>query len=251
MNKIKGLLLVVVLFFISSSVTYAATCDTAEENRLRSLAVKVEMSYKEAQEELPEGSYTPPDGLPIEEYDNYVGYRTYFEVKIANLTEELYVEVKNKNTGKTTTYHYSDSNNGVITFSQDIYEMNNYTMTVYAVNTACGGKKLATSSLKTPRYNEFSEYEFCISAPEYYMCNMYVDYELPEFNEFVEKVSKYISDKEKNREDEEKKKEENSRGFSNFLKENKVAIGIIVVIIIGAGVGATVVIIRRRQRRVV
>lgn len=245
MNKFKGFFLAFVIFFVSCSLVQAA-CDTTENNRLRDLAMKVQMSYKEEKEELEPGTYFPPDGLSPEEQEEYVGYRTLFHVYVTNITEDIYVEVKNKNTGATTTYHYSDTDNGKITLKQEIYERNKFTLTVYADGGECNGSKLATHSLETPVFNEFSNYELCINSPEYYMCNRYVDYDLPSFTEFVEKIAKYNEDKEKKKQEDQEKNE--NKGFLDFIKENKLTISIVAIVIVGAGALTTVIIVKRKRR---
>lgn len=246
MKKIGGIGVALIVFFASLGLA-KATCDTTEMNRLRSLASNVKTSYKEVFEPMEDGTFTPPDGLTDEMIEDYVAYRTLFEVYITNLTEDLYIEVKDTISGKTTKYTYKDSNNGTITIKNyNIEVINKYTISIYTTNTDCSNSKIRTIEMKTPRFNNYSALDYCQNNKEYYMCHMYVDYDLPPMEDFVKKINKYITDKEKKQQQEEEDKK--NQGFIEFLRENKTTIIIVASVIVVAGVGATVVIIRRRRR---
>lgn len=245
MRKIRTIVLLLVVY-VFNITNVNAVCDTAEENRLRSLATNVRMSYEEVREELPPGSFTPPDGLPEELYDEWKEYITYFNVYIENITEDIYVEVKDKNSGQTKRYTYADSDNGVITIRQDIYKKNEYTVTVHpASGSECSGR-LASHALTTPYYNEYYAMERCQDNKEYYLCFKYVDYDLPDNEEFLTKLNAYVAEKERKQQQQEEEKKNNS--FGEFLKQHKGMVFGVTLIVVGAGVATTVVIVYRRRR---
>ena len=118
---------------IGGKYVYAA-CDATEMNTLNSLAANVGKSYEVIEREVSseEANATPPDGLTIEEYENYVFVRKFFRIYITNITEELYVVVTNENTGEEKTFNYADTDNGNVYFDERVgTEIVNYTIDIY------------------------------------------------------------------------------------------------------------------------
>lgn len=246
MGKIRTIVLFLATFVLGIG-SVNAVCDITEENRLRSLAANVRASYEEAFEEVPEGEYTPPDGLTDDTIDDWKMYDLFFNVYIENITEDIYVEVYDAVSKQTKKYTYADSNNGVITIKQDIDVKNQYTISVFPTQgSECSGK-LASHVLSTPVFNEYSTNDYCQSNPEYYLCYKYVDYELPNFDEFLNRIDQYMYDKEKKQQQQEEEEKKNN-SFGEFIRRNKGAVIVLSIIVIGAGVATTVVIIYRRRR---
>ena len=250
MKKLKAFIFTLMLFFASSSYVYAV-CDATELNTLRSVAANVRASYEEMRELLDPSEYTPPDGTTE---DGYEAYYTFFRIYVTNLTEDIYIEVHNDANGETNTYTYEDSDNGTITFDwADIYLMVNYTIKVYSSdNTNCSGTELYTLYLTTPRFNQYSTYDMCDGAEDFYLCYEYLS--IPDdvsFGKFVELIERYkngLIDDDGN-EVEDSEKEEN--GFIQFLGDHYIAIIIIAVVIIAAGVTVTVIIVKKQRSRIV
>ncbi len=248
MSKFKVLIFTLVLFFASTTYAHAA-CDANELNTLRGVASNVRVSYEEMREPLDPSEYTPPDGTSS---DDYTAYYTFFRVYITNLTEDIYVEVRNSATGETTTYTYDQSDNGTITFDwEEITVMVNYTITVYSSsNTNCPDTELYTLYLTTPRFNQYSTYDLCEGAEDFYLCYEYLSVEDVSFGEFVELVERYKAgqiDDGSNVEE----PDDGGNGFIAFLGDHYIAIIIIAVVVIAVGVTVTVIIVKKQRRRVV
>ncbi len=231
------------LTFMMMIMGVSAACDASELNRVSSEAFKVSVTYEEVEELLEAGTYTPPDGIPEDEIDNYTTYVKYFKVYITNITEDIYVVVKDTYSNEEKTYTYQDSDNGTITIeNRHIDEINEYTIKVYATNQECSRTALRTIKEKTPRYNEYYSMGICDGLEDYYLCNEYVSFDIDySFEEVADKIDSYVKGKIK---EEEEKKEQNK----NFFEKNRSVIIATSVVIIVAGVATTVVIIVRRRR---
>lgn len=251
MKKIGSLALVLVVFVVGISGVRAATCETSEMNRLRALANNVNASYEEVYVPIGSDTYTPPDGIPDDLDEEYEALGSVFDTSITNLTEDMYIEVTDSHDKNPKKYYYKDTENGKITFrNNNLTEINKYKIVIYSNKDDCIGQKLRTIEVKTPMYNEYSSTALCNFYPEYYLCHSYVDFELPDYETFFQRVNSYVDSKMK--EEEKKKEEENkNKGFLNFIKENKVTVIILSIVIVAAGVGTTVVIVERKRRRVV
>ncbi len=253
MKKLKAFLFTLVLFFISSSYVYAV-CDATETNELNSLAVNVSVDYEAVTEEyVPDESFNPPDGMTIEEMENYVVTRDLFLIHISNITEDLYVTVENDVTGETNTYYYDDSENGVITIRQeDLTSITNYTVTVYSSDaTNCPNTRLATHYLTTPMYNYLSEYDECEGAEDFYLCYEYLSVPIVGFDDFMSLVEDYKAGKVDNNGEEIVPDEDEEKGFLEFLSDHKAIVITVCAVIVVGGVLVTVIIVKKRRSKIV
>lgn len=225
-----------------------AECSVEEQNRLTSLAYKVNANYEVITKEVSKGEgMNPPDGLTQEEIDNYKYEKRYFKIYISNITEDLYVTVKNNKDNKTETYRYSDAVDNVISFEKDVtWDIVNYTINVYAASGDCAGKSLNTINMTTPMYNMYSEYAICEDIPEYYLCKEYISIET-NFDDFFSKAESYKDKKSKENET----SNEEKKGIGKFIKEHKGTIIITSIIIIVAGGIVTVIIVKKQRSRIV
>lgn len=268
MKKIKIFIFSLIVFMTSCGFVYAS-CDVSETNKLTNLAVNVKASYEVLEGEyekceFPELSedqeavsldceYSPPDGLTAEELKDYVATYNYINIKITNLTEELYVVVTNELSNEKATYTYQDSNQGVINIRQDdIRNIVNYKIEVYSSSsTSCANTKLYTLTLVTPAYNEYSEYALCEDAQDFYLCQPFVSYnieDIADFQSFVELVQKY-KDGQVNEEGEETEEIEQESSFQGFVKNHKgIIIGTVVGIVVIGGI-VTVIIVRKQRSK--
>ena len=243
MKKIR-MLVVFMMVFMMSVTKVSAACEASVSNQIRNEAYKVQVSYEVAQEEEPRENYDLPDGLTEEGEKNYVSYVTFFKIYITNLTENIYVEVKDSFSGKTKKYTYEDSENGtVIVKDYDLSRINTFTIDVKAVDSDCIRNNIRTIKKTLPRRNEFSTYGMCEGISEYYLCHEYVEYEQTlSAEEMFNRMETYRANKEKQEKEEEKEKEK------GFFEKNKNTIIATSVVIIVAGVATAVVIIVRKRR---
>ena len=251
MKKGKGLFFSIIVFLLGVP-SVLAVCTSEENNTLNSLASNVTVDYEALMEEYPlEENFNPPDGLTPEELEEYVATRRVIMIYISNITEELYVTVRNDNTYETVTYTYDDAENGVISIrKEDISEITNYTITVYSSDaTNCRDTRLRTLYLTTPMFNYFSNYSACEGAEDFYLCYEYLSVPGVTEKRFLELVDRYKAGQIDN-EGEEITVEEEEEGFLDFIQDNiALTIGIVVLIVVVLGV--VVVIIIRRRRRIV
>jgi len=114
-----------------------------------------------------------------------------FEISIYNITPELYVTIKNNVTNETIKVTHDMTTDGIYTFSNDDFgRIYNYTFQVSSAHEECYNKKLRTLRLTLPRYNAYSEFNYCKNSSSYY-CQRFVGTELGIKNteDFYKKIS--------------------------------------------------------------
>ena len=250
MKKLKAFIFTLTLFFASSSYVYAV-CDATELNTLRSVAANVRASYEELKGIMDPSEYTPPDGTSAEDF---TAYYNYFRIYITNLTEDIYVKVYNDATGEENTYTYQDSDNGTVTFDwEDITLLANFTIKVYSsFNTNCSDTELYTLYLTTPRFNNYSLFDMCDGAEDFYLCYEYLS--IPDevsFGQFVDLIERYKNGQVDDDGNIVEEPENEENGFIQFLGEHYVEIIVIAVIVIAVGVTVTVIIVKKQRSRIV
>ena len=248
MKMIKALVLTLIVFIASIDITFAA-CTAEESNKLNGLAVNVKVSSEKLVGTLDPDDYSTPDGMTDEEAENYVGTYYYFKIYISNLTEDLYIKVYNNVTNETLTYNYSDSDNGSISIDwKKIRKITNFTITVYSSDkTNCPDKKLYTTYVTIPRYNEYSGYELCRGIEEFYLCHEFLSVESEDFENFTQLVNKYREGKINNEGQEVIPDKVENNGFWDYI-HNHLGLVIGASISILLIVGLVVVIIVKKQR---
>jgi len=244
MRKIETLLFTLLTFFMSIG-SVSAACTAEEEVNLNKEAYNIKVSYEPKTEAYLD--VDPPDGDPD---DSTPVISVYHEIYINNVTENLYVKVTDSIDKETKTYTYKDAKDGVISFTwNNLWEITDFTIEVFASDkTNCPNKKIYTTHLTTPLYNDYSNYQICDGIKEFYLCYEYLTVPQVDFYTFESLASKYrqgLIDK-----DGQEKKEEEEKGFIAFVKKHKVMIGVTTLVVIVAG-GIVTVIIIRKQRRVI
>lgn len=255
MEKIKVGILTVILFLININ-NVSAACDFTETDELNKLASNVKVSYEVgAGDEIDKkNEITPPDGLTEEElaqWEEEKAYTAVFKVYVTNITEDLYVTVYDKLLDTTTTYQYSDTNNGTLTIRQEYIEsIDEFTINVYSSDTTnCSGTKLNTLYLTTPMYNTYSSYYLCEGAEEFYLCHEYLSVLPVSFSEFEELVTQYKNGKINEDGDINNNEQKEEASFWDFIKNHKnLVIGLSIGICVSGGVVIGIVIKRKRSR---
>lgn len=248
MSKYKYFLFSLVTFAVFTSSVSAVTCSYEERAELNSEVAHIEASYEEIQIELAPDEYSPPDVILGTEYEEtFVQKVNALQINILNLTEKVYVEVTNEETGETTTYNFSDTNNGNLAIiREDISQVARYEIEVYSSSaTDCEGNLLRTLRLNLPRYNEYSTYPICNQMEDYYLCQRYVTFDEMSYGDFFDRI--YEEDARRHNESE--NDQEDNPWYEAFWDKYKtpIIVGGISLIVIGGGV-AVVIVIRRRRR---
>lgn len=232
-----GIFLVLVSF--CTCFTVNAACDYETQNNLSREAANVTANYEI-------GTYGTGE-YEQSEVPNEDGTENYFEVEeteikvnIYNITENLYVEVLNKNTKDVKTYYYKDTNQGSIQWTnQDFGTISEYEIKVYSNHSDCSGEELNKLSLVLPKYNSHHDMPYCIGLDTYY-CKEWITQELNMSQEEIEKNGYAEQLKSSQKEEESEKVEDNS-----WNKYTYVIVSLIVILIIG---GLAFVVIKRKQR---
>lgn len=204
--------------------TSGTKCNNEESKKIKDAAKGVEVSY--TIKRMYVGKTIEIDSPDMPEVD---AYDYGFEIAIKNITEDVYVVVKNDYSDDVFTYHYKDTDNGVKTFeSIATDEFVNFTFEVKSESDKCKDENYRKISLETPKYNIYSSYQFCADNPNNKVCKMFVTEDVSAKDYAIE------VDASKN---ENKKNEENKKNnvVVEFVKDNKYLfiIGGVVIVIIG------------------
>lgn len=215
--------------------TSGTKCNNEDSKKVKDAAQKIEVSY--TIKNMLVGTsidIDEPDMPEVEEYDYG------FEIAIKNITEDIYVVVKNDYSNDVFTYHYADTENGVKTFeSIATDEAVNFTFEVKSENVNCKDEDYRKITLTTPIYNLYYRYQFCSDNPKSKVCKMFVN----------EKISakEFATEVNAKKEENQKSDDSNKKNVPTFVKENKYLfiIGGIVIVIIGV---ATVCVKIKKRR---
>lgn len=224
------------MFFCVLNVDAASTCDYKTQVQLNTEIANVKTNYEV--KEIKTGNLVESDlGEDEFEDETYVGV----EVTIQNITENIYVQIKNSANGNVEVYHYKDTTDGTITLtrgSDGLDDIVTYYVAIYSDHIDCLDEELKKIEIKTPKYNYFSVEPQCENSTKYY-CQDYITEELNmTYESFVNQANK---DKTEQKEEEKKQDEVN-----DFWKKYGLII-IIGFVLVAMGVGTTV-IVKKKQR---
>lgn len=234
------LIIMAVSTFMFTSTVFAAekekTCTAMQLGELRELAANIKVTYI-------------PKTMVIETSEDVETGATsytsrYVEIKVYNMHSKLYMDVQNDSNFKTIVSVANLSNDGTITFTQDMVKKKvNYTFKVMSDEYGCQGNTLRTIKLSLPIYNSYSELEICSEIPEYYLCQEFVTSPVDGAT-FYEKVDAY---KAKLLEQNKNNGEDNTGGVNKTFASASKYKYLIVGVIVALGVIITIVIIKRRE----
>ncbi len=229
MKKILALIITSILFV--TNVNAASKCSYEEQTKLNGKAGNVKVSYEIKETEVKADFF---DVYKNELKDTMIV--EVFEISVLNISEDIYVVVKNDFNKDSKTIRYSDSNNGIAKFTWDKRDnITNFTFEIYSSNkTSCPNEIYKTIYLTTPRYNTLYGYEECKNIEDFYLCQKYVTFkDISEAN-FFSKISQY---KNKEIDDNGEVIPSNKTIFDrvfDFVKENKWFVLSGIVLISGA-----------------
>ena len=172
MRHIKTIILFLASFCLFNINVSAQSCSNSEVKDLNSIASYVKASYevidKSESKEAKYGESTKTYIIP-----NYS-----FEITFYNLTNDIYLNVKDNVTEEEVTIDNKMAKNGNYSFiNYDFGRIYKYTIDVMSANPNCYGKKIRTFTLVKPRYNAYSEYTYCQNSSNYY-CQKFTEKEL-------------------------------------------------------------------------
>lgn len=250
-TSVKGLFLLALLFLVPNYVKAASSCSYSEQAELNEIVSHVNANY-EVVEVYAGKTYdvdNPNEDGSLPEQDSY---RKNFDIHILNLTEDIYIKVKNDDNDEVKTFRYADARDGVVTFrTENIYKLVTYTIEVYSNKYSCAGEKFREFTLVTPLYNIHSNDFGCINNPEFYYCQEFLNSENISSGEFRLKIKELEAQKKV--EEEQKQQEENKNFFEKikeFYESNAMIINSFGVAIVVMGVATAVVLIKKKRSRV-
>ena len=211
----KIFLFIILLLIICFNNSVNAECNYEYQAKLNDLAGLVTSEYQLYEK--------------IEEYydegfgENVKISSWYGKIYIYNVTDELYIEVKNL--GK----FYSTDDDTIIIDTGITDDIKEYQINIMAVDGTCDNNPIRTIYENIPRFNAYSTYPQCLENPDYYYCNKFVFLDKITQNEFLSGINNYAK-REDNVKDEDISWINN---ILNFLKNYYVFIIIAIILILG------------------
>ena len=166
MNKIRKWKLLLLLSVLLPLNVYA-TCDYETQIELSEQAGRVNVAYEAYW-------YGTGEFVEAEVPDEAGNYQIELvqpkvDITLYNLTEKIYVVIKNLNTNEEKTYYFADSNVGDINWSRtNVDDIVEYEIKVYSNEPSCKGQELRKINLVTPKYNPYHTEYYCEGLDEYY-----------------------------------------------------------------------------------
>lgn len=164
-KRLASIFLAITLLILPHFVNAASGCSYKEQAELNDIVSNIKASYEATKEKT--GTYPDPDDIEatIDVYEPRV------EIKVLNLTDDVYIKVINGNSKEENLYYNKDTKDGVITIKQnDLSTLNTYTIEIYSNKYACRGELFRKIEVTTPIYNSYSELEACNKNPDFYYC---------------------------------------------------------------------------------
>ena len=232
----KFLTFLAMFFSLGINVKAASLCNYQEQMELNQKAAAVSWSYEVVEETL-EGNETTI-------------INPFFRITILNVTEDLYVVIKNDVDNNSVRFEASDAKDGIITYDWKHDEtITNFTLEVYSSNkTNCANEVYKTFYMTTPRYNDFYNREICHQYADFYLCQKYITTDEVSEDDFLQKVESYDNGKidDEGKDIPEDKDDKLTDNIFKFIDDYKWVIVGVVVLAVGT---ATVILIRNRRKQ--
>jgi hypothetical protein len=243
-KSLLGIAIVLATLIGPNIANAASTCSYSEQAALNEVVGNVKASY-EIVEDTDTDGWVDPDTLEPSEVNYW-----YLKINILNVTDDIYVVVKDDYEGATKTYYYDATNDtGEIVIAQTyLDEPVNYTIELYSNNESCKDELYRTINLTTPWYNEYSRLSLCDDIDDYYYCQAYISSEKIDSDELYDKISEY-KESLVTFEDEDEQTTGKST-IKEFIKNNVAAITITASIVVIIGGTTIVILVKRKRRRV-
>lgn len=176
----KILLFLILMLTFNTIVSAASMCSSEEKLELNQKAANIKVKYEVAEETIPTVDYP----MTIQ----------FINIKLTNMSEEFYVNIKSDNETFNQSYYYSNSTDGILNIRWDnLDEVTTFTITVYTTDkTGCPNEKFKTIYLTTPRYNELSENYQCVEYEDFYLCAEFVTFKEVSQETFDKEIEQYI-----------------------------------------------------------
>ena len=221
-------------------VDAASMCDYQKLSELKAEASNVKVIYEENSREMNEDEYV----VTAESEGSPVPVLEFFDIKLYNITKNMYVKIKNSSNDEIKYIYYKDTDEGNYSLTwNDISEVVSFTYTIYTSDeTGCQDEELKNGALTTPMSNPYYDSKDCEENKDFALCKKYITIDV-DGNTFQKKLSEY---KNKNGKQSQKQEEEQQQGKKNNNLKKYIIAGLPVLIVAG---GVTVMVIKKRRSR--
>lgn len=244
-KSLLGAMFIFTLIFPLNNISAASTCSYAEQAELNEIAGNVRVSYEVV--DIYDSTERNLDRAPDEPefIDVYV---RGFKISITNITDDIYVVVKNDYNEEVKTFYKKDTEDGIASFeTKNKSKLINYKIEVHSNKYSCIGQIYKTLPLQTPVYNTNSTYAICDNYKDFYYCQEFVFSDSVNEVQFFPLLEKYKEEKEQKEKQEQEKNKNIVEKVKEFYEKNKVIVNVVGVIIIISGVGIVVVLGKKKR----
>ncbi len=171
----KGLIFLIAMCALLSQTVHAE-CDYKTQNEISTAAANVVGTYEmERVKEDYEGNPHPEVSDEIANTLNSGYYfAEHFNVKIYNITDQIYFRITNEEEHIDEEYHARDLVNGSFSLRvPDTQKIRTYTIKIFSDVSGCSNEELREIKVLTPMYNELADQALCENKDAYY-CEKYV-----------------------------------------------------------------------------
>lgn len=249
-TNLQKLFLLAIVFLTPNIVQAESACSYSEQAEINNIVANVKANYETV--DIYDGKVLDIDNPgadgKIPEVDYYI---KGFNITVLNITEDIYVQIKNSIDNNVVTFKYEDTKDGIASFqTRNVNQLITYTVEIYSNKGACIGELFRKISLTTPIYNLFSEWRDCKENPEFYYCQEYLSVENISINEFRTKLKDYKIEKEEKRKEEEIENKNFWNKIKKIYQENAIIINLVGSVVLISGVATTVILIKKKRSRV-
>ena len=209
----KRLIIICMLLVTFAAVdANALSCSSTENLELKKISNQIEISY-----DLEDLS----SKVPLQVGNNKTTYlipKFVYKINIYNIRDDVYVVLSNDVNNVQIRVDAMNTDKGVYTYEQyDYTKIYNYKLSIYSNRIMCKGDLVGTKKLTTPKYNPYSEYEYCKTSDEDF-CKKFItkDLTINSDDAFLAKIKEING-------------VEEDKSLLEEIKDNKVLIIIIVV----------------------
>lgn len=237
MRKYIKYILITMMLFIPT--VNAEECTYKDRANINAIAKEVKAQYQIKTGILDPNTYL--EDVSDIKYD-------YLETSVYNLSEELYLIIKNDINDSQITVNYFDTTDGTYSFRWDNEdEIVTYSIEIYSSNlTNCPDEKLKVLSLKIPKRNPYANMALCSGAENLNLCAEYISFNEPTVDALISQIEAY---KKGEIDEDANQTQEEQKTFIDILKDNKVIVISASIFVVLLMVMVILVILKKNKKR--
>ena len=178
MKNLKILFFTIAIFTYGINSISALGCTSSDNTQLRKEAYKVKVDY-ELIDNSKQGILTIRKAKKKFLIPNYT-----FEISIYNFnSNNIYLEINDELGRVSKKVFFEETKDGIYTFKDDSFtEIDKYTFAVNSNIPQCSGETIKSYTLTKPKYNIFSQYDYCEKSEESF-CKKFISTDLNIYSE--------------------------------------------------------------------